>query len=297
MNTSYRPTPYADIHVGGLWAAWLNWRVARKTGGEFVYIADDINTEMQQTWVQGFPVEVAVQRNLEDLQWCGLEPDRVEWSSRNRERHDWAARKIGLKPLEEEFWHTAWLSRTMARPLAWDFNDAPSVGCELAPETEIVALNPHYMIACLVDDIDFGIGGWVAGKDQEQLLYWCEQMYGWLGYPPLQMWFAPLVKRSRKRSKESKSDPNTIRIRQLREAGYAPHQLLSTLKELTFVSHRDGLESLTIPQGVLEPEEVRWLSYRNRRNEELASGEFPIGTALPEMREHIAARAKASCQS
>ena len=138
----------------------------------------------------------------------------------------------------------------------------------------------YYMTCCAVDDIEFRIGGYVAGHDQLQYLELSRYLYWRLGYQHApRVWFAPPIRRETSTVKESKSVPGTPSIRDLREAGYRPEEILATLRECDVRSFSKGLQCTVIPEGVLEADEVRTLTHRDRRLQQYANG---IG--LPEDR-------------
>ena len=80
----FAPSPTGDLHVGNLRTALLNWLAARKDGGEFILRIDDTDRERSK--------EEYVDSIKFDLQWLGLEWDRMERQSLRLERYVEAAR-------------------------------------------------------------------------------------------------------------------------------------------------------------------------------------------------------------
>lgn len=81
--TRFAPSPTGHIHVGNLRTALMNYLIARKSGGTFILRLDDTDRERsKQEYADG------IQR---DLEWLGLEWDRVERQSDRMDRYAEAA--------------------------------------------------------------------------------------------------------------------------------------------------------------------------------------------------------------
>ena len=298
-STSFRPTPYRDLHVGGAWNAYLNWCLARRSGGEFVLVVDDLWMELAACAFGGFPADVAAERYVEDLEWLGIKPDRVEFSLSNRERHRWAAKKLGYHvPLiiGASPGH-AQVHRCMYDPTGFSDHLGPGPGGEGQVPRFDLTFCGWYMAACAIDDIDFRIGAWIAGEDMRDYHAWCLDAYERLGYNAPYMMFHPCVKRQESLEKISKTPRDPIvevpgtGIRALRAAGYTAQQIITTLKECSARSWAKGQECVILPRGVLEPGRVKTLRYRNRQLEHVAKGK--IDAAIPpEAAPYVIAEAK-----
>lgn len=71
--TRFAPSPTGHLHIGNLRAALFNFAIARKAGGQFILRLDDTDTERsRQEYIDGI---------YRDLEWLGLEWDRVERQS------------------------------------------------------------------------------------------------------------------------------------------------------------------------------------------------------------------------
>lgn len=280
-STSFRPTPYRDLHVGGAWNAYLNWCLARRSGGEFVLVIDDLWMELAACAFGGFPADVAAERYVEDLGWLGIPPERVEFSLSNRERHYWAADKLGYRApliIGASPGHVE-VHRCMYDPPSFADHLAPGPGGEGQLQRFDFSFCGYYLAACAVDDIDFAIGAWIAGDDQRGYHAWMLDAYRRLGYNPPYMMFHPCVKREASLEKVSKTPrdaevevPGTG-IRALRASGYTAEQIIGTLKECSARSWAKGQECVILPRGVLEPGQMKTLRYRNRDVERIAKGE------------------------
>ena len=95
-TTRFAPSPTGHIHVGNLRTALMNYLIARKAGGTFILRLDDTDRERsKQEYADG------IQR---DLEWLGLEWDRVERQSDRLDRYGEAAEGLrGAKRLYEVF--------------------------------------------------------------------------------------------------------------------------------------------------------------------------------------------------
>jgi glutamyl-tRNA synthetase len=88
MTTTVRfaPSPTGRMHFGNARTAILNWLMAQKSNGMFILRYDDTDVERSR---EEFAAAI-----LEDLQWLGVEPDRIEHQSRRFDRYAAAAEKL-----------------------------------------------------------------------------------------------------------------------------------------------------------------------------------------------------------
>ena len=78
-TTRFAPSPTGYLHIGNLRTALFNFLIARKTGGQFILRLDDTDQERsKQEYVDGIKA---------DLEWLGLEWDRVERQSERLDRY------------------------------------------------------------------------------------------------------------------------------------------------------------------------------------------------------------------
>ena len=85
-TTRFAPSPTGHIHVGNLRTALMNYLIARKAGGTFILRLDDTDRERsKQEYADG------IQR---DLEWLGLQWDRVERQSDRLDRYAEAAQDL-----------------------------------------------------------------------------------------------------------------------------------------------------------------------------------------------------------
>lgn len=85
-TTRFAPSPTGYIHVGNLRTALMNYMIARKSGGEFILRIDDTDAERSK--------EVYVDQIQRDLEWLGIEWDRIERQSTRMERYAAAGDKL-----------------------------------------------------------------------------------------------------------------------------------------------------------------------------------------------------------
>lgn len=84
--TRFAPSPTGYIHVGNLRTALMNYLIARKSGGTFILRIDDTDQERsKQEYVDAI---------MEDLEWLGLQWDRVERQSERLDRYEAAAESL-----------------------------------------------------------------------------------------------------------------------------------------------------------------------------------------------------------
>ncbi|MEO1703916.1 MAG: glutamate--tRNA ligase [Pseudomonadota bacterium] len=82
-TTRFAPSPTGYLHIGNLRPALMNYLIARRAGGTFVLRIDDTDAERsKQEYID------AIQR---DLEWLGLEWDRIEYQSKRLDRYAEAA--------------------------------------------------------------------------------------------------------------------------------------------------------------------------------------------------------------
>ena len=78
-TTRFAPSPTGYLHIGNLRAALMNFLIARKSQGEFILRIDDTDAERSK---QEF-----IDSILFDLDWLGLQWDRIEYQSKRLERY------------------------------------------------------------------------------------------------------------------------------------------------------------------------------------------------------------------
>ena len=84
--TRFAPSPTGYIHVGNLRTALMNYLIARKNGGTFILRLDDTDQERsKQEYIDALQ---------QDLEWLGLQWDRVERQSHRYDRYEIAAAKL-----------------------------------------------------------------------------------------------------------------------------------------------------------------------------------------------------------
>ena len=85
-TTRFAPSPTGWLHIGNLRAALFNYAIARAAGGTFILRIDDTDAERsRQEYIDGIKA---------DLDWLGLDWDRVEHQSHRLDRY--AAAKAQL---------------------------------------------------------------------------------------------------------------------------------------------------------------------------------------------------------
>ena len=85
-TTRFAPSPTGYIHIGNLRTALMNYLIARKSGGSFILRIDDTDpVRSEEKYVD------AIKR---DLEWLGLEWDRVERQSTRLDRYAEAADRL-----------------------------------------------------------------------------------------------------------------------------------------------------------------------------------------------------------
>ncbi|WP_394197517.1 glutamate--tRNA ligase [Litoreibacter albidus] len=84
--TRFAPSPTGYIHVGNLRTALFNYLIARKAGGQFILRLDDTDP-VRSTQEYADAIKV-------DLEWLGIEWDRVETQSSRLDRYMEAAETL-----------------------------------------------------------------------------------------------------------------------------------------------------------------------------------------------------------
>ncbi len=82
----FAPSPTGFLHVGNLRTALLNCLVARRSGGEFILRIDDTDRERSR--------EEYVDAIRQDLEWLGLQWDRLERQSDRLDRYEEAKEQL-----------------------------------------------------------------------------------------------------------------------------------------------------------------------------------------------------------
>ncbi|WP_417729401.1 glutamate--tRNA ligase [Roseovarius sp.] len=96
ITTRFAPSPTGYIHVGNLRTALMNFLIARRAGGTFILRIDDTDAERSK--------EAYVDALKQDLEWLGLQWDRVERQSERLDRYAEAADRLrGMERFYEAF--------------------------------------------------------------------------------------------------------------------------------------------------------------------------------------------------
>ena len=98
VTTRFAPSPTGFLHIGNVRAALMNFLLAKKSKGVFILRIDDTDQERsKQEYVD------AIQR---DLEWLGLEWDRIEYQSSRLELYNSASDKLRSLDLLYECFET-----------------------------------------------------------------------------------------------------------------------------------------------------------------------------------------------
>ncbi|MEM6564370.1 MAG: glutamate--tRNA ligase [Pseudomonadota bacterium] len=85
-TTRFAPSPTGHIHIGNLRTALMNYLIARKADGTFILRIDDTDPERsKEEYVDGIK---------RDLEWLGLQWDRLERQSERLDRYEAAADRL-----------------------------------------------------------------------------------------------------------------------------------------------------------------------------------------------------------
>jgi glutamyl-tRNA synthetase len=86
VTVRFAPSPTGYIHIGNARPALFNWLFAQKHGGRFIQRFDDTDgARSKQEYADAI---------LEDLEWLGIRPDRVEYQSKRFDAYDAAVEKL-----------------------------------------------------------------------------------------------------------------------------------------------------------------------------------------------------------
>ena len=96
--TRFAPSPTGYLHIGNLRTALFNFLIAKKAGGQFILRLDDTDPERSKPEFAD-----AIQR---DLEWLGIEWDRLEKQSDRFDRYAAAADELREKGRFYEAWET-----------------------------------------------------------------------------------------------------------------------------------------------------------------------------------------------
>ena len=96
--TRFAPSPTGFLHIGNVRAALMNFLLAKKSKGQFILRIDDTDPERsKQEYVDAIK---------KDLEWLGLEWDRVEHQSARLDLYDSASDKLRSKGVLYEWFET-----------------------------------------------------------------------------------------------------------------------------------------------------------------------------------------------
>lgn len=216
--------------------------IAARSGGKFILIADDDVYLKQRLYLQAPPVATVVARMVEDFCWLGMPPDEVRLTSEFHHLHVAAGARLAIKEPQLGDKRASFLGR-----------------CIMPPEssTQEDYYHPWFTMCRVVDDDALSVDAFHRGEEligERQLYdYFCYA----LGFRAVRQKYLPHVWREGASAKESKSVACTT-VRALRQAGYAPQQVLDTL--LACSRGVGAGQPIIIPKGVLRTQgRKRWL--------------------------------------
>ena len=259
--TRFAPSPTGRLHVGNIRTALHNYLFSLKKGGKFVLRIDDTDRERSTA---EFDESI-----LEDLDWLGLKPDRIE---RQSERFDLYEREFerlkaagrvyacyetpeelelrrkvllgrGLPPVYERKPEGTPVPRDRAphwrfrldhdRPIAWTdlIRGEQHFDPKLLSDPVIRREDGSwlYLLPSVIDDVDLGITHIVRGEDHVSNSAVQIQMFEALGSKPPQFAHEALLVASE--GKLSKR-LGAIGVEQVRSADLEPLALLSVLARI-----------------------------------------------------------------
>lgn len=163
MNTRIAPSPTGRAHIGFVRTAYLNYLVARSTGGKFILRIDDTDKVRSQ--------EVFVRDIVDTLRWLGLDYDHSFYQSGRYTRYRSVAQTLldkgkakcidGAICLDASYTIKDWTD-TIAGKITITPDKFDSLKNLVILRTDGT---PTYHFASVIDDIDFGIDSIIRGTD------------------------------------------------------------------------------------------------------------------------------------
>jgi hypothetical protein len=245
--------------VSHVLVVYENWSAAHRSGGDFVLILDNANTEYFHLERQGMPMDMARDAYLADLDWLGFPADRVLISLDNEDAHREAAKALAdrgfpLKKPSCDDW-----DRLAVRFNRLNASSGPDPELGFAPMTHghNNVWHPYYLLQTVVDDTLERVTEFVRGDDLIAQWFAYQLMCDLLDVPRVGQTYIKTVKKEGANGKMSKSEPVELapRVRDLRLAGWKPKQILATL--IACAEDSRWRTHIEVPKGVLETDEVR----------------------------------------
>ena len=224
--------------------AYKNWQTARLTGGKFIVIFDDTMHSMSRPDRQGFSIDEAADRWIEDMTWVGLVPDDIHFSREFEDQRNEVLSQLGL---------TMPIGIGVAQGLdRWIPIPYPDM-------SKGIWYSPAIVAGRVVDDRCLDIGGFWRGKEIIGEWYLYDFIGHQLRYPQVAQGYIPTV--AREIGTKCSQSVVQISIRNLKDAGYEPWQIVETLLECEMRSTLTGSAQIMIPDGCLTLESVSWLRF------------------------------------
>ena len=216
--------------------------LAQRSGGRFILLVDDDVYMKQRLYLQAPPVATVTARMVEDLTWLGMAPSEVHMTTEFRRMQVLAGEQMQITEPQLGARRTSFLGRMIGQP---------------GTLAQADYYHPWFTLCRVVDDAALGVDAFHRGEELigERQLYdfLCER----LKLRTVQQGYLPHVWREGATAKESKSVACTT-VRELREAGYKPLQIIDTL--LACSRGVSAGQQIVIPKGVLRAKgKRRWL--------------------------------------
>lgn len=243
INTRIAPSPTGNAHIGLVRTAYLNYLMARSTGGKFILRIDDTDAERSK---KEFEDNI-----LETLEWLGIDYDELHRQSERFDRYTHLAEEIigggwarrnddGSVVLTPQHFAESWsdlISGTM-----------PITDREKEFITDLVILrsngSPTYHWASCVDDMDMEINLIARGTDHISNTPKHVTIFNALGLCRIPA-FAHIGLIFHNKKKISKRD-GVSNMETYRSGGYHPEAVLNTVLKLGW-SHPDATIDKRMP--------------------------------------------------
>lgn len=227
--------------------AGMNHRWAKSTYGKFILQVDDVLYNRGRYWRFGWPIEKAVAAHEEMLEWMGYPPDETFYSATNEKEQRECCKAIGIPwPADGEI-----------------ADEIPGCNLALGPGLDMgmsgsegqVFTKTWFNAIRVADDYTCGIGAFFRGFDLvgEFGLYIDAWRRAYDNPVPSQH-YKPIL--GRVGIGPESSTGGSVSVLDLRDVGYTPHQIKTSLLAIQQHAEKAQLNAYLIPEGYLEASEV-----------------------------------------
>jgi glutamyl-tRNA synthetase len=247
LNTRIAPSPTGNMHIGTARTAYLNWLVAKNTGGNFYLRIDDTDTKRSK--------DEFVDTIKDSMKWLGLD---YSGDIRYQNDHDrymiYASDLIakGAATIKDGAIIVEGLQGSSIPKHWYDevVGEVKTSDQDLQSLVDFVIIksdgSPTYNFATVVDDFEMGVNCIIRGVDHISNTVKQQYIYNLLGFSPVKPAYYHLGLLLGEDGKKISKRAGALSVTEYREEGYSSDALLNYVLRMGWSPKQDNKENSII---------------------------------------------------